>query len=341
MSSSNAQKRSSGQSEVNHVLVKVPGNKTGAGFKKTNSFRKTTKTRWTAGLNQMYLGHSWRLPLIFGFSVIIFAITFIGLVFILASSQKSEAATDSQKKIVFVERQTPVESIAVLIPTRDIHKGEKLDRSLFKQVERPRVAVPVTVLTSFDQLKGGYARSNIIKDQAISQELVQGIQPLNPVIASIQPGYRAVTINVNATSSVEGWATAGAYVDVQWVSTVRNEKVATLITENAKILSAERQTDDRNQSAPVPTTITLLVSSKDAKKVSLASNDGQLILLLRGTEDINKGARSTTLTLKDLYNVKGDIPTYGSGLVKMRNADGSVKELSVVEGKIVAAQQQS
>ena len=64
----------------------------------------------------------------------------------------------------------------------------------------------------------------------------------------------------------------------------------------------ERQTEQNVQpGAPVPTTVTLLVSIEDAKKVQLAQNTGSLNLQLRGDNDSGKGAGgSNSITVNDL-----------------------------------------
>ncbi len=274
--------------------------------------------------------------MIFGFSVVVFTMTFVGLVLILANSEQSQAVSSEPQKVVFVEKESPVEMISVLTPTRDIKQGEKLEPAMFTIMAKPRLAVAATALQNPEQLRGAYARALLVKDQPVSQEMVNGAKHVNPVVANIQPGYRAVTINVNATSSVEGWASAGAFVDVHWISDVTGQKTATLIVQNAKILSAERQVENQqNGGQPVPTTVTLLVGDKDAQRISLASTGGALALLLRGNEDANKASVTTTLTLKDLLGMDSARET--KGMARVRNDDGSFEEISVV-GKRISKQ---
>lgn len=275
-----------------------------------------------------------RLPLIFGFSVFVFAMTFVGLVLLLANSQRTEANSPGNDRIVIVEKEAKFEMAPVIVPIRDIKKGEKLDPNLFQVATRPKLSTPLTAINSSDFVRGGYAKSLLIKNQPVTQEMVEGARALNPVIASIQPGYRAVTISVNATTSVEGWATAGAFVDVHWISTENGEPYATLLVDNAKILSAERAVENQKSGGqPVPTTVTLLVSERQAKKVSLASTKGALIMHLRGTEDINKPALTTTLTLKDLIISEKMGASDGPTAIARYRDSGGVSRHITLEGK--------
>ena len=171
--------------------------------------------------------------------------------------------------------------------------------------------------------------------------MISNPKNLNPVIASIQSGYRAVTIKVNSTSAVEGWASAGAYVDVHWVSNAFGEYSVNLLAQNAKIVSAERQPElnkDRtvNQDATItPTTVTLLVTDRDAQKISLASTGGELKLHLRGMEDTNKAAQATTLTMNDLLGTS-DPRKSPRGVVRILDDNGKMTEFSLRGGEITS-----
>jgi Flp pilus assembly protein CpaB len=147
---------------------------------------------------------------------------------------------------------------------------------------------------------------------------------------------------VNATSAVEGWATAGAYVDVHWVTNSFGDYTVNLLAQNAKILSAERQAEtaqtgstNQQQAAVIPTTVTLLLTDRDAQKISLASTGGELKLHLRGTEDANKASQATVLTMNDLLGGTDD-SKMPRGVIKIRDEKGHLQEFSLKNGQIVS-----
>ena len=141
------------------------------------------------------------------------------------------------------------------------------------------------------------------------------------------------------TSSVEGWARAGAFVDVVWNSVINGKPAATVIIQNAKILSAERQIEANPQEgqAPVPSTVTLLVLADDATKIHLAETTGKLSLQLRG-DDAEKGfGARTSLTIDDLLdknNGKKDNKKYDA-IVKIKGKNGKMERWGLKDGSLV------
>jgi Flp pilus assembly protein CpaB len=241
---------------------------------------------------------------------------------------------------VLVEKTAPLEMIDVLVPVLEIEQGKKLEPSMFRIEKRPRAAIAgQSAIRSFEELKNQYARSLIPANNPLNREVMTPIRPANPVIASIPAGFRAVSIRVDSISSVEGWATAGALVDVQWISDMNGKKAANIIVQNAKVLSAERQVEAQGAQAqaqgPVPTTVTLLVNERDAQKISLASLTGTMMLHLRGATDIGKSSNvDGPITLQDLNGSSMNGRDGIQGVLKMKNSDGTIREIGIKDGRI-------
>jgi Flp pilus assembly protein CpaB len=116
-----------------------------------------------------------------------------------------------------------------------------------------------------------------------------------------------------------------------------------LLAQNAKILSAERQAEasqpgssnQQQAAAVIPTTVTLLLTDRDAQKISLASTGGELKLHLRGTEDANKASQATVLTMNDLLGGADD-SKMPRGVIKIRDEKGRLQEFSLKNGQIVS-----
>ncbi len=279
-----------------------------------------------------------RLPVILAASIGLLGIMLlaVGLAALKKSGESAMADGEKRDRVVVVEKEAPVEMVDVLVPVGEIEQGKKLEPAMFRIEKRPKLALGSTSIKSFEEIKNQYARTIVSANNPLTRELMTPIRPSNPVIASIPAGFRAVTISVNALSAVEGWATAGALVDIQWIGDSTGKRTGTIIVQNAKVLSAERQLENaqQQQGAPIPTTVTLLVSERDAQKISLASTSGQLVLHLRGTNDLGKGSPADgPLTLQDL-NPSGKSDRDAEGYVRFRNADGTYRELAIRDGKI-------
>ncbi len=126
--------------------------------------------------------------------------------------------------------------------------------------------------------------------------------------AALEPGYRAVAVNVNASTMAGGFINPGDYVDVMLTYTVSipsvnvdetvqpdiqrviDENVSRYATEtvlqNVKVLAVDQRTvKDEEASAKVGKTVTLQVTEREAQVVSLANEMGDLSLSLRALGD--------------------------------------------------------
>lgn len=258
----------------------------------------------------------------------------IGTILALAPSKEPEAAP-------VVVQETKIDIAKVLIPAKQIEPGTVLEPSLFRIEERPRNVVPARAIGNPDELLGTYARTLIVPDQPLTADYVTKLKPNSAITANIPEGFRAVTIRVDERSSVEGWARPGARVDVVWATVIRGEQTVSTIVFNAKVLSAERQTEGGaagNPNQATPATVTLLVGVDDATKIQLASTAGTLSLSLRGDRDASMPSNTNPITFRELLNQGGDTqaPVAPSeGIVRVRRRDGGFDELELRGGRLV------
>jgi pilus assembly protein CpaB len=170
----------------------------------------------------------------------------------------------------------------------------------------------------------------------------------------ITPGYRAITIQLDNVSGIEGWGVPGTRVDVLWYA--RGESADALVSTLVKgvpILSVQGKMDLTAGSGvgyvPLSSpntdksfTVTLLVSPADGQKIFLASRSGELSLMLAGEFDaVSDAAPPEALSQKALLErAAGAPPKNGTedekvqGIVKAKRPDGSVDEWSVIEGRV-------
>ncbi len=271
----------------------------------------------------------------------LFLIVFSSVGAVLIYSSSSSATVQP----VAVEREAKIETTQVLVPVRQIDAGSLLDPAMFRVESRPLIGVSGRVVKSFQDLQGQYARSMILADHPLQAEYLTKVKPNSELTANIPEGYRAVTIRVDARSSVEGWAKPGARVDVIWATQVRGQQTVVTIVQNAKVLSAEGQmrsvgADGKEVAGGVgsPNTVTLLCQTDDATKIQLASTAGSLSLSLRGDGDRGTGNAGQSITLEDLLGKTMGSETVQDrreGVVKIRKPNGDLEELVLSNGKLV------
>lgn len=99
--------------------------------------------------------------------------------------------------------------------------------------------------------------------------------------AVLRPGYRAISLRVNATSAISGLVFPGDRVDVILTHTVDSERVSETVLTNVRILAIDRQLNDTAQTPKVGKHATFEVTPKQAEMFSVLSDLGKLSLSLR------------------------------------------------------------
>lgn len=242
-------------------------------------------------------------------------------------------------------QQQPIDDgmIQIIVPLDSIAPGSTLEPSMFHRVRKPEIIVGPDIIRDFEEIKGLYSRGVLVAEQPVHRDFLTSLQPVNALTASIPNGYRAIAISVDATSSVEGWAQPGARVDVIWVTKDFGSQMAYVVAPNAKVLSANKKAegarlDAKNSEVEVPSTVTLLLSVRDAMRVRLAALNGRLALVLRGV-DSETSKPGSPISQGALFNV-GPKPviTNGRNIVDVKVRDrrtGKVENLKFEDGQRV------
>jgi pilus assembly protein CpaB len=192
-----------------------------------------------------------------------------------------------------------VGTVTLYVPERPIRVGQKLTEIPLKEAYWPRNQVPDGAIRDKEELKNLYAKVDLPAGMPLQRDHLtsQSMQATLPVT----PGNRAVTIEVDATSGLEGLALPGTRVDVVLTYEESNELTSKIIVQNARILSsggdtttvAERGMFEKKSSSSGLTgdtmmafkTVSLDVSTRDALKISTARQLGRLSLTMRAPED--------------------------------------------------------
>jgi pilus assembly protein CpaB len=128
------------------------------------------------------------------------------------------------------------------------------------------------------------------------------------VAATIEPGYRAVSVPVTETSGAAGLIQPNSRVDVIFTRPgSMAEAITSTILENVRVLSLGRATQsgqnpapDAKGAAPRNTVATLVVTPEMAQKLELAKNQGKISLVLRNPLDNGTSANPGPVTTEVL-----------------------------------------
>lgn len=201
--------------------------------------------------------------------------------------------------------------VEILVASRDLGIGRELQSDDVRWQDWPKASVfPGAIIRAEGQkadevLEGRLAR-NISEGEPLMGNAILGQSRGNFVAASLEPGMRAVAIEVSASSMVGGFIGPGDHVDiiltykesiktddedprVQSMIELNLDKMATeTILQRIKVLAVDQVAErlpEEEEKIKVGKTVTLAVGAQDAEKLFLASQLGELTLALRGVGD--------------------------------------------------------
>lgn len=176
------------------------------------------------------------------------------------------------------------DTVMVPVPARPITAGTKVKDISFTLLEYPEHQIPKGAITDIKVVEDSVTTTALPARLPIfAENFSSTYSTSNPVIERIPVGMRAMTIRVDATAAVEGWAGSGAFVDVLLIGKEKTNVVA----EKVKILSAERSVSPvEGSGAPnVPSTVTLLVTQEQCLAINTAVPLGRIAFALRSSTD--------------------------------------------------------
>jgi len=176
------------------------------------------------------------------------------------------------------------DTVPIPVPIEPVSAGTILKDIRFQKVAFPRHQIPVGAVFDIEPFLASMAIAPLPANLPIFEKnLSVNPSASNPVINRIPDGMRAITVKVDATGAVEGWASSGAIVDVLLVTAQGTRVVA----EKVRILSAARSVNpiQNSSSNRVPSTVTLLVTQEQALTITTASPHGKIAFALRSLGD--------------------------------------------------------
>lgn len=226
-----------------------------------------------------------------GSTALVFALLITGLLLLIYGQNTAQAGLDDRIAAPAATEQVAFGTVTLLAPTTNIPKGAKITSEMLKEIPWPRDQVPAGVIRKIDDIRDMFAMDSLAPDQPIVKSSVSISAPQIGIGELLPAGHRAMTIEVDATSGVEGWATAGAHVDVFVTYIDQKDRISKtrLAVEDAVVLSyggnakAASATDER---AVPATTVTLAVTFKDSLKLQTARAIGRITLALRNVRDV-------------------------------------------------------
>ena len=236
---------------------------------------------------------------------------------------KMDKGTSDPVQVVMA-KEPDFQEVEVLVASRRINVGEKIEASMLNVQPWPEHLVVGNFITS-----GGDSKKAI---GMIARSYFQPGEPLiisklaNPgdpgfLAAALDDGKRMMTISTDGVAGLAGFVAAGDYVDVMITHPIPSEEldrngevveqtVTETLLQGLKILAVDQratseQTDSEVQ-IDLPSSVSLEVTLDQAQQIRLAQDVGYVSLALRGIDaegDVNVAVtHQKDITKSDVYS---------------------------------------
>jgi len=194
-----------------------------------------------------------------------------------------------------------------VVAAKDIAPGtmineELINKGTIKTTQWPKASVPLGAFSSPQQVLGKTNRVKIIANEPILDSRLAGEGA--GLTVRLEAGKRAMAVRVDEIIGVSGFIVPDDRVDVILTTTPpgsanQENRIAKIVLQNKRVLSVAQSTEQKDGKPQLARSITLEVTPEDAEKLSLASQEGQIVLALRGlgddTQTVTSGSRKGDL----------------------------------------------
>lgn len=224
------------------------------------------------------------LSIVVGIAAVIFGRTWL--------SNEAEAARPTPEVIV-----EEVETQTILVAKALIDRGDSLEDTLVEEKEWPSDFIPEGAFTSQSEytLPNGqlpFALGAITPGEPILAAKISRTKPRDTLAGVIQPGFRAVSIEVDDATGVAGFVLPNHRVDVILSREVvspnrsRNFRPETIVT-NVRVLAVDQAFGEQLDGATLARSVTLEVTPSQAGLLTAGADIGRLGLSLRAEHDVS------------------------------------------------------
>ena len=187
-----------------------------------------------------------------------------------------------------------VATTQVLVASSDIPAGTfvRSDASL-AMVEWPKENITPAMITNetttVADFNGSVARRTIAKGETITKNMLVRSSEGGFMSAVLEPGKRAISLAVDATSGNAGFIFPGDHVDLILTHTfggsngnnATQQRASETFIQDARVLAVDQSLDNPENKAVLAKTVTLEVTPKQAEGINVAKDLGKISLSLR------------------------------------------------------------
>lgn len=213
-----------------------------------------------------------------------------------------------------------VETVEVYAVNRAVAYGEQLTMADVTLIRYAKPYLPEGVFEAEEALfpDGDEELRTVVRPMEIN-EPVLAVKVSEPgqvvsITSLLDPGMRAFTIKVDASTGVSGFLRPGDFVDVYWSGMINrgtgnaSRGVTQLIKSNVELIAVDQTADGNRNGAEIARTVTVQVSPQDVAAFAQAQSTGSLSLSLVGKGDVTTAAANIQVDQQSLLGLVDDTP---------------------------------
>ena len=225
---------------------------------------------------------------------------------------------EQYKSALASSQQSIVPTKEVYVVRRQLRYGDPLRPTDVRAIDWPANSVPAGTFASLEEIFPPDAEGSrtvlrlMERDEPLLQVKVTRPGEEAGIAATLTPGMRAFTLQVDVNSGVSGFLRPGDRVDVYWTGGAgSNGGVTRLIEANMPLIAIDQQTDEQRNNPTIARNVTVEAAPSVVAKLAQAQATGRLSLALVGVQDESE----STPVEATLREVLGAEETSGRGQV--------------------------
>jgi len=188
-------------------------------------------------------------------------------------------------------REVEVTNYHVVVAARALSIGTRLRPADVKLVAWPSKSPIANAHTDVKDVLNRGLLSAVVENEPLTEGKLASLEAGAGLPPVIPPGMRAMSVKVNEVVGVAGFVVPGTKVDVIVTLRHQDDSLTRTVASDVQVLTAGTRYDQEKakDGQPIPSTVvTLMVSPEDAERITLAQDQGQLMLALRNPLDTEK-----------------------------------------------------
>ncbi len=245
---------------------------------------------------------------------------------IVAAMFARDFISGGQQQPQVVVKQQQVAKTEVLVTTRDVQLGERIQPAMLKWQDWPETLLLPGMITrnsqpeAINDLKNARARMPMVAGEPVLQKKVMKQGDGGMMSSLLTKGMRAIAVKVSIESGAGGFIMPNDRVDVLVTRRIKGQTFTDPVLENVRVLAIDQiymaKESDKAAVADMRTA-TLEVTPEQARVLARVQAMGELSLALRSqAERQNAGAEDQMPRLAPMFarNHGGEIRTFRYGM---------------------------